>query len=36
MGRFPYLVFFKLYRDEILIVACIHERRNPAIWQSRV
>jgi plasmid stabilization system protein ParE len=34
--RFPYLVFYQLYGEEIVILGCIHERRDPQTWQSRV
>jgi toxin ParE1/3/4 len=33
--RFPYAVFYRAYPDRILIVAVVHGRRHPRIWQSR-
>ncbi|HEY2068018.1 MAG TPA: type II toxin-antitoxin system RelE/ParE family toxin [Rhizomicrobium sp.] len=35
-GRFPYILFYKIYARDVLIVACVHERRDPRHWQSRV
>lgn len=37
MRRFPYMVFYRLRRDGVMsITACIHSRRDPGYWQSRV
>lgn len=33
--RFPYGVFYRVYDDVIVIVACLHARRDPRRWQSR-
>lgn len=33
--RFPYAVYFLLEPDAIVAVACLHHRRDPAVWQSR-
>ena len=35
LRRFPYSVIYEPSRDEILIVACIHGRRDPRRWQER-
>jgi len=35
LRRFPYSVIYDLSGDEILIVACIHGRRDPKRWQDR-
>jgi plasmid stabilization system protein ParE len=35
MRRFPYSVIYEPSGDEILIVACIHGRRDPQRWQKR-
>ena len=36
LRRFPYSVIYVVSDQEILIVACIHGRRDPALWQERV
>lgn len=33
--RFPYGVYFREFPEAIVIVACMHGRRNPKRWQSR-
>jgi plasmid stabilization system protein ParE len=33
--RFPYSVFFELQENRIVVIACLHGRRNPRRWQSR-
>jgi plasmid stabilization system protein ParE len=35
LRRFPYSLIYEISRDEILIVACIHGRRDPKRWQER-
>jgi len=35
LRRFPYSVIYEPSEDEILIVACIHGRRDPQRWQTR-
>jgi plasmid stabilization system protein ParE len=35
LRRFPYAVFFRNYEEIIVIVACMHGRRNPTRWQAR-
>ncbi len=35
LHRFPYAVFFELREDEIVVLAVVHGRRHPRIWQSR-
>lgn len=32
LKRFPYLVFFVLDPEEIIVLACLHSRRNPRRW----
>ncbi|MGH7329027.1 MAG: type II toxin-antitoxin system RelE/ParE family toxin [Polyangiaceae bacterium] len=34
--RFPYSVFFYLLRDEPIIVAIAHGRREPRYWRERL
>jgi plasmid stabilization system protein ParE len=35
LRRFPYCVFFRAYPDVIVIVACMHARRDPTRWHVR-
>jgi len=33
--RFPYGLFYRIYGDTIVIVACMHAKRDPRRWQHR-
>ena len=33
--RFPYGLFYRIYPDTIVIVACTHARLDPRRWQRR-
>ena len=33
--RFPYGLFYRVYCDTIVIVACMHAKRDPRLWQRR-
>jgi plasmid stabilization system protein ParE len=33
--RFPYALFYRVYDDAIIIVACLHAGRDPRRWQER-
>ena len=33
--RFPYGIYYRVYDDSIVVVACMHARRNPGRWLSR-
>jgi plasmid stabilization system protein ParE len=33
--RFPYGVFYRVAEDAIVIVACMHAKRDPRRWQRR-
>jgi len=35
LRRFPYAIYFRIYDDVIVVVACMHGRRNPRRWQVR-
>lgn len=35
LRRFPYSLFYRIIDDEVVVVACIHGRRHPRLWQSR-
>jgi len=34
--RFPYSVFYRVYDHEIVVIACMHARRDPRRWQTRI
>jgi plasmid stabilization system protein ParE len=34
--RFPYSIFYRVKVVRIVVIAVFHNRRDPAIWQSRV
>jgi plasmid stabilization system protein ParE len=36
LRRFPYNVIYTVSDDEIVIAACIHGRRDPRRWQTRI
>lgn len=33
--RFPYAVFFRTYGETIVVLACMHGRRDPMRWKAR-
>lgn len=33
--RFPYGLFYRIYGDTIIVVACMHAKRDPRRWQRR-
>lgn len=35
LRRFPYAIYYRIYDDVIVIVACMHGRRDPKRWQLR-
>lgn len=35
LGRFPYAMYYRIYDEVVVVVACMHGRRNPRRWQSR-
>ena len=35
LQRFPYGIHYRVYADLLVVVACMHGRRNPRRWQSR-
>lgn len=35
LRRFPYGVFFTAADDEVVVLAVVHSRRHPRVWQSR-
>ena len=35
VDRFPYAVFFRMRRGQVVVIAVAHHRRDPRVWQSR-
>ncbi len=35
LKRFPYGVYYKEFPEVIVVVACMHGRRDPKRWQAR-
>ena len=35
LRRFPYAIYFRAYPDAVVVVACMHGRRDPRRWRSR-
>lgn len=35
LRRFPYALYFRVYGQVVVVVACMHGRRNPRRWQVR-
>jgi toxin ParE1/3/4 len=33
--RFPYGLFYRVHDDLVVIVACMHAKRDPRQWQAR-
>ncbi|MBI4461190.1 MAG: type II toxin-antitoxin system RelE/ParE family toxin [Acidobacteria bacterium] len=36
LHRFPYQIFYRLYDEAVVMVACMHGRRDPIRWKSRL
>ena len=35
LKRFPYGVFYRLVRDDIIVVGVLHAKRHPRVWRDR-
>ncbi|BBL70261.1 type II toxin-antitoxin system RelE/ParE family toxin [Methylogaea oryzae] len=35
LRRFPYVIYYRIVRDDVVIVAVLHTARNPRLWKSR-
>jgi plasmid stabilization system protein ParE len=35
LRRFPYGLYYRIYPDAVVVVACMHGRRNPRRWKAR-
>ena len=36
LRRFPYSVIYEIQGDEVVVLACFHESRDPQEWQRRL
>ena len=36
LRRFPYMLFFTIDGDTLLVIACFHASRDPRRWQQRI
>ena len=36
LRRFPYSIYFVIRESDIVITACVHGHRDPAVWQNRL
>ena len=36
LRRFPYGVFYRVERETVTVIACVHTSRNPRHWKKRV
>ena len=35
LHRIPYAIFYRLYDEAIIVMACMHGRRDPKRWNGR-
>jgi plasmid stabilization system protein ParE len=35
LKRFPYAIFYRAYPNAVVVVACMHGRRDPLRWRQR-
>lgn len=35
LGGFPHTVYYGVRRDDVIVVAVVHHRRDPLIWRRR-
>ena len=35
LHRFPYAIFYRPYGESVVVIACMHGRRDPARWKGR-
>jgi plasmid stabilization system protein ParE len=36
LHRFPYAIFFRIFGETVIVVACMHGRRDPQRWKARI
>ncbi len=35
LRRFPYAIFYRIYGEVVVVLACMHGRRDPGRWKAR-
>jgi toxin ParE1/3/4 len=35
LKRFPYNVYYLLEKDTLIVIAILHQKRNPKLWKKR-
>jgi len=35
LRRFPYAIFYRVYDEVVVVIACLHGRRDPKRWKAR-
>ena len=35
LRRFQYLLYFRVQREDVIVIACLDGRRDPLLWQAR-
>lgn len=35
LRKFPYSLLYRSYPDVVVVVACLHGRRDPRVWRTR-
>jgi len=35
IGRFPYIIYYRIVSSRVIVTAAFHGRRNPKAWQTR-
>lgn len=36
MRRFPYVIYYRIEADRVVVLAVVHGHRDPQVWQSRI
>lgn len=36
LRKFPYGIYYFVFEETVVVLACFHSRRNPQDWQDRV
>jgi plasmid stabilization system protein ParE len=35
IGRFPYVIYYRIVSSRVIVIAVVHGKRDPKTWQSR-
>ena len=36
VSRFPYVIYYRVVSNQVIVISIFHGRRNPQDWQSRI